>query len=122
VDSILNSVKKTLGIDPDLTVYDLDIMMHINSALSTLHQLGVGPANGFAVTDEADSWDEIILDDDPTYNSVKTYVYMKVRMLFDPPATSYLIAAFEKQIEELEWRLNVRRESSAWVDPNPTLP
>lgn len=120
--SILTDVKKTLGIDEDLTVYDVDILMHINTVISTLTQLGVGPPSGFTVTDEADSWDELIPPDDPTYNSVKTYVYLRVRLFFDPPATSYLIEAYERQIEEIEWRLNVRSESSNWVDPNPSIP
>lgn len=116
--SILTSTKKVLGISADYTVFDLDIITHINSAFSTLTQLGVGPAEGFMIEDEAVEWDAFIAAD-LQYNSVKTYVFLKVRQLFDPPQTQYLIAAMDKQIEELEWRLNVHREEDGWVDPDP---
>lgn len=118
--SILKSTKKILGIADDYTVFDLDIITHINSAFSTLTQLGVGPTTGFMIDDESDVWDDFIdVDLDPQYNSVKSYVFLKVRQLFDPPQTSYLISAVERQIQELEWRLNVHREETGWVDPNP---
>jgi hypothetical protein len=116
--SILNSTKKILGIAEDYTVFDLDIITHINSAFSTLTQLGVGPANGFMIEDATPVWADFI-ESDLQYNSVKSYVFLKVRQLFDPPATSYLISAVERQIQELEWRLNVHREEAGWVDPNP---
>jgi hypothetical protein len=118
--SILLSVKKILGIAEDYTVFDLDIMTHINTAFSTLTQLGVGPPSGFMIDDASDEWDSFIdVDTDPQYNSVKSYVFLKVKQLFDPPTTSYLITATEKQIEELEWRLNTHREETQWVDPDP---
>ncbi len=117
-DSILISTKKILGIAEDYTVFDLDIITHINTALSTLTQLGVGPVVGFMIDDEGEKWTDFI-EDDLQYNSVKSYVFLKVRQLFDPPTTSYLIAAVDKQIQELEWRLNVHREETGWVDPNP---
>jgi len=120
--SILNSTKKVLGIAEDYTVFDVDVIMHINSALSTLTQLGVGPAEGFTVEDAGDEWEDFVDPDDHQYNAVKSYVYLKVRMIFDPPSTSYLIAAQQKQIEELEWRLNVHREETGWVDPDPAVP
>lgn len=116
--SILISTKKVLGITEDYTVYDLDIITHINTAFSTLAQLGVGPATGFMINDDTEVWTDFIADD-LQYNSVKSYVFLKVRQLFDPPQTSYLISAVEKQIEELEWRLNTHREETEWVDPNP---
>ena len=116
--SILTSTKKVLGIAEDYTVFDEDIIMHINTAFSTLTQLGVGPVDGFMIMDATAEWDEFIVDD-IQYNAVKSYVFLKVAMLFDPPQTSYLIAAKEKQIEELEWRLNVHREETGWVDPDP---
>jgi hypothetical protein len=116
--SILTSTKKVLGIDENYTVFDEDIIMHINTAFSTLTQLGVGPPAGFMIDDAADEWDDFIVDD-AQYNSVKSYVFLRVRQLFDPPTTSYLIAAFDRQIQELEWRLNVHREETAWVDPDP---
>ena len=116
--SILTSTKKILGIAEDYTVFDEDIITHINTAFSTLTQLGVGPADGFMIEDAVAEWDDFIVDDFQ-YNSVRSYVFLKVKQLFDPPTTSYLIASTEKQIEELEWRLNVHREETAWVDPNP---
>jgi hypothetical protein len=114
--SILTSTKKILGIAEDYTVFDLDIITHINTAFSTLTQLGVGPEEGFMIEDASTEWDDFIVDD-LQYNAVKSYVFLKVRQLFDPPTTSYLIAAFEKQIQELEWRLNVHREETGWIDP-----
>lgn len=116
--SILTSTKKILGIAEDYTVFDLDVITHINSAFSTLTQLGVGPAEGFMIEDEVAEWLDFEADD-LQYNSVKTYVYLRVRLLFDPPTTSYLIAAFNDQIKELEWRLNVHREETEYVDPDP---
>lgn len=115
--SILNSVKKVLGIAPDYLVFDEDIMMHINSTFSTLAQLGIGPAEGFAIEGAEEEWDDF-LDEDIKLNSVKSYMYLKVRQLFDPPTTSYLIDAQNKQIQELEWRLNAYREGTKWVSPN----
>jgi hypothetical protein len=118
--SILTSTKKILGIADDYTVFDLDIITHINSAFSTLTQLGVGPPSGFMIEDATVEWSDFI-GDDLQYNSVKSYVFLRVRQLFDPPATSYLIAAYEKQLAELEWRLNTHREEAGWVDPNPPV-
>lgn len=116
--SILISTKKILGIAEDYTVFDQDIITHINTAFSTLTQLGVGPTVGFMIEDETAEWADF-LGEDFQYNSVKSYVYLRVRQLFDPPQTSYLIAAFDKQIEELEWRLNTRREGTDWISPTP---
>lgn len=118
-DSILKSTKKILGVDPEYTVFDLDIITHINTAFSTLNQLGLGPVTGFMIEDEEAVWSDFNLADDKKINSVRTYVFLKVRLLFDPPTTSYLIAVFERQITELEWRLNIRREEDQWVDPDP---
>lgn len=120
--SILNSVKKVLGIAAEYLAFDQDIMMHINTALATLTQLGVGPATGFTVDDVSDDWSDFIDPTDHQYNAVKSYVFLRVRMLFDPPQTSYLINAQTDQIKELEWRLNVHREETGWIDPNPDLP
>jgi hypothetical protein len=116
--SILTSTKKILGISEDYVVFDLDIITHINTAFSTLTQLGVGPAEGFMIEDDVAVWNDFIVDD-AQYNSVKSYVFLRVRQLFDPPSTSYLISAVERQIQELEWRLNVHREETGWVDPDP---
>jgi hypothetical protein len=120
--SILTSTKKILGIAEDYTVFDLDILTHINTAFATLTQLGVGPADGFMIEDETAVWTDFDpVDDHLNFNSVKSYVFLKVKMLFDPPTTSYLLSASEKQIEELEWRLNVHREGTEWVDPEPPI-
>lgn len=114
VTSILTSIKKLLGLDESYTVFDVDIMMHINSALATLNQLGIGPEFGFTIEDAGPTWDEF-LGIDQRLNPVKTYVYLRVRLLFDPPATSFAIDAVKEQITELEWRLNVTRESGVSV-------
>jgi hypothetical protein len=118
--SILTSTKKILGIAADYTAFDLDIITHINAAFSTLTQLGVGPAEGFMIEDAEAEWYDYI-EDDIQLNTIKSYVFLKVRQLFDPPNTSYLIEAMEKQIREFEWRLNTNRESTEWVDPSPVV-
>ena len=115
-ESILTSVKKVLGLDDDYTTFDPDIIMFINSAFSTLNQLGLGPDTGFSITDKDTTWDAFIGTDD-RLNSVKIYVYLKVRSMFDPPQTQYLVEAMKQQIQELEWRLNVVREGDTWVPP-----
>lgn len=120
VDSILTSTKKILGIDASYTAFDVDILMHINSVFSTLNQLGIGPENGFAIEDDTSTWDSF-LGTDPRLNSVKTYIYLRVRLLFDPPATSFAIEAFKEQAKELEWRLNVLMEETIWVDPTQSI-
>lgn len=110
--SILGSTKKALGLPEDYDVFDPDVVMHINTTFSTLQQLGVGPDTGFSIEDETTQWVSY-LGGNNILNSVKTYMMLKVRMLFDPPATSFLLTAFEKQIGELEWRLNFAVETGA---------
>lgn len=107
--SILTSTKKVLNVPEDYTVFDLDIITHINAAFSILNQLGIGPIEGFMIEDKGDAWDDFVA---PTaqLNLIKTYVFLKVRMLFDPPTTSYLLDAMKTQIEEYEWRLSTMRE------------
>lgn len=109
-DSILTTIKKPLGLDENYVVFDPDVIMLINTAFSTLHSLGIGPIDGFEITDETTTWDQFI-GTDKTLNSVKTYIYLQVRLVFDPPTTSYLKDSIEKRIAELEWRLNVQREN-----------
>lgn len=111
--SILVSVRKVLQIATDFTEFDADVIMHINSAFSTLNQLGIGPVSGFMIEDAAATWDTFLLGD-PRMNAVKTYVYLRVRLLFDPPAASYAVDAMKEQIKELEWRLNVVREGDVY--------
>lgn len=108
-ESILNSVKKILGIASDYDAFDTDIIIHINSVFSTLNQLGLGPDEGFMIEDDSASWGDFLLDD-MRLNSVKTYVYLKVRILFDPPTSGFVLTALQEQAKELEWRLNVYRE------------
>lgn len=117
--SILTSVKKVLGLAEDYTAFDVDVTMHINSVFGTLNQLGVGPTTTFMIEDKSSTWEEFIEDND-AINAVKTYMYLKVRLVFDPPPTSFGIAAMQDQIAEHEWRLNVEREDRLWLDP--TLP
>lgn len=120
-DSILTTTKKALGISADYTAFDPDIIMHINSVFSTLNQLGVGPAVTFMIMDDTETWSEFI-GTNQDINSVKTYMYLRVRLYFDPPATSFALAAMEKQIEELGWRLNVQGEGVRypWIPPEET--
>ena len=116
--SILKSIKKVLGLDADYTAFDIDIVMHINAVFSILQQLGIGPVNGFAIEDDTATWDTF-LGTDPLLNSVKSYIFLRVRLLFDPPTSSFHTEAMKQQIQELEWRLNVYREGTAWVSPFP---
>lgn len=107
--SILTSTKKILGISEDLDVFDLDILTHINSTFSHLHQLGVGPVNIYSIEDADPKWTD--LDVPPNQlHLVRTYMYLKVRMLFDPPTTSFLLDALRKVIEEHEQRLMLANE------------
>lgn len=108
-DSILDSVKKVLGIDSEYVAFDEDIIMHINSVFSTLSQLGVGPEAGFEIHDSTQVWTDFI-GTDKNLNQVKTYTNLRVRLIFDPPATSFGIDAMQKQIDQIEWRLNVYME------------
>lgn len=115
-DSILNSVKKILGLGEDYTSFDEDVILNINSTFSTLNQLGVGPEDGFAISDDTATWVDF-LGDDARLNHVKTYVWLRVRLLFDPPSTSYSLESMKHQVQELEWRLNVQREEMTWNSP-----
>lgn len=115
MDSILTSVKKQLGIAEEYTQFDPEITIHINSVFLTLNELGVGPDEGFAISDSLDTWDDYISDNDLLLNAVKTYMYLKVRLIFDPPLTSSVIELMKEEVRELEWRMNV------YVDPSIVL-
>ena len=106
MDSILTSIKKLLGIDEEYTQFDSDIIMHINTVFLNLTQLGVGPEEGFLIEDDSATWDDFIGDSNQL-QAVKTYVYLKVKLLFDPPLSSSVIESINRIISELEWRLNV---------------
>lgn len=102
--SILKSVKKVLQISPDYTAFDIDILMHINSVFVTLGQLGVGPDSGYMIEDDSSTWADY-LGNDKMLNMVKTYLSLSVKMLFDPPTTSYAIGAMQEQLKQMEWRI-----------------
>lgn len=110
-DSILNTIKQMVGVEPDYDAFDMDLVVDINSAFYSLRQLGVGPNEGFTISDETAKWNEFV-EDSSLLSLVKTYIYLKVRMLFDPPTNSFLTASIEKQISEYEWRLNVAGEGA----------
>jgi hypothetical protein len=106
LDSILTSVKKMLGITEDYEHFDADLIMHINSVFMILTQLGVGPSEGFSIEDKSDTWDDFI-STGSNLEAVKSYVYLKVKLLFDPPLSSAVMESMNRMISELEWRLNV---------------
>lgn len=108
-NSILKSTKKILGVDASYTAFDLDILTHINSTFSIINQLGVGPDDGFMIEDDTATWEDIGIPQ-KQLNLVRTYMFLRVRMLFDPPTTSFLIEATNKQIDEHEQRLSYFRE------------
>lgn len=111
MESILTSVKKMLGITEDYEHFDSDIVMHINSVFMILSQLGVGPANGFSISDKFAKWTDFLPEDNKNFEAVKTYMYLKVRLIFDPPMSSAVMEAMKQMVNELEWRLNVESES-----------
>lgn len=103
--SILTSIKKQLGVNEDYTHFDTDIIIHINSTLLTLKQLGVDSNNDFIIIDSTQTWSDYI-GDRKDLESIKTYIYLKVKLIFDPPTNSFTIDALERYIRELEWRIN----------------
>ena len=107
--SILNSVKKILGISEDYTAFDIDIITHINSVFSIITQMGIGPSEGFFIDDALSEWSDFT-SSSTLYNMVRSYMYLRVRILFDPPNNSFFLTTMEKQIQEYEWRLSTSRE------------
>ena len=103
--SILTSIKKLLGVAEDYAEFDEDIITHINSVFLNLTQLGVGPEEGFMIKDDTAEWEDFI-NDSVQLQAVKTYVYLKVKLLFDPPLSSSVTESINRMIAELEWRLN----------------
>lgn len=108
-NSILNSVKKLLGIPSNYTNFDTDIILHINSVFMTLTQLGLGPESGFSISDAVTTWSDFI-PDEFNLHGVKTYMFLRVKLLFDPPLSTAVTECYKRQIEELEWRLNFEAE------------
>lgn len=110
MESILDSVKKLLGIELDDVSFDNELVLDINSTLMVLNQLGVGPGEGFVIADNVSTWPEFI-GDRKDLELIKTYTYLKVRLMFDPPQNSFLVDSIKKQCDEFEWRLNVQVET-----------
>ena len=111
-ESILTSIKKLLGIEEDYTHFDQDVIIHINTAFATLHDLGVGPEDGFEIIDKEAVWNDFT-NGDKKLNPVKSYVYMKVKLIFDPPLSSAVMEAMKQAISEAEWRLCDRSTKTA---------
>lgn len=106
-DSILDSIKKILGMPPAYDAFDTDLVIHINSVFGILAQLGVGPEGGFSISDNTTLW-KSYLGDSKDLEMVKSYIALKVRLVFDPPTTGAVMDAMKEQIREYEWRLNVQ--------------
>lgn len=111
MESILTSIKKMLGIDSEYEQFDPDIIMHINSVFMDLSQLGVGSSVGFTIEDDTSTWMEFMSERD-NLQAVKSYMYLRVKLLFDPPSSSAVLEAMKQEISKWEWRLNVAAEST----------
>ena len=109
MNSILLEIKQSIGLSEQETIFDSDIIMYINSAFLNLFQLGVGPSIGFYISDKTKTWNEFTTDLN-ILGYIKTYIFIKTKLLFDPPQTSFVLEALERQIQQIEWRLNVQAE------------
>lgn len=119
MENILTSVKKLIGISAECTDFDMDVILHVNSTFSVLTQLGVGPSEGFSISDDTTIWSDFIpAEDRNKFSMVKTYVFMKAKLVFDPPTNSATLQALKESIEEYEWRLNVAAESNGGGSQN----
>ena len=110
MDSILTSIKKLLGFEEGYTQFDSDIIIYINATLMILQQLGVGPITGFSIMDKTKTWTDY-LGSREDLEAVKTYVYLKVKLMFDPPSSSFVLESIKTLIAELEWRINTQVET-----------
>lgn len=119
-ESILKSTKKSLDIPEDYNVFDGNIIMHINSVFSTLNQLGIGPIDGFEIENDSANWDDF-LGGNVRFNFVKSYMHLRVKMMFDPPGTSFLLESLKEQKDEFEVRISYLRESGMWLPASPDL-
>lgn len=115
MESILETIKKMLGMEAEYTHFDTDVKVNINTALMTLTQLGVGPTKGFYITSEADKWEDIITGEFDL-EGIKSYIYLRVRLLFDPPTSAFVLNSMENQIKELEWRIRVNSEEASDIE------
>lgn len=110
-DSILISIKKLIGLDPDYTEFDTDLIIHINSVFLDLEQLGAGSQDGFFIEGSTETWEDFLPDDPLVLNSIKSYMYLKVKKLFDPPTSSSAMDSLNSLIDRFEWRINVAIEN-----------
>lgn len=109
-ESILSTVKKLLSLDPDYDAFDLDIVTYINTVIAQLHQLGLDDKDDFKITGAAETWDDYV--EDPKLQSMaKSYMYVKIKPMFDPPSNSFLVDSLEKMATEMEWRITVMVDS-----------
>lgn len=116
-DSILNSVKKALGIADTLKAFDQDILMNINSVFSVLYQIGVQSSNDiYRIENSETTWSDLFGDNPVLMDMIKTYTYIKVRILFDPPSSSFVLDSLKTQAQELEWRINIEAEGGSKDD------
>lgn len=109
-NSILTEIKKLLGLDESYKAFDTDIIIHINTALMILTDIGIGPEDGYYIVDGTETWKDYLGDDMSKYQSVKSYIYIKTKMLFDPPSNATTIQSLEQISKELEWRLYTKSE------------
>ena len=112
MDSILTSIKKLLGITAEYKQFDPDLIIHINSVFLILKQLGIGPEQGFSISGEYENWNQFLPEGSTNLEAVKSYMHIKVKLLFDPPASSAVMEAMNRIASEYEWRLNVEAESA----------
>ena len=108
--SILNTIKDLLGPSSEHTAFDSEIIIHINTALMRLRQLGVGPQKGYSIKDGKETWADYLGEEEANLEAVKTYIYLKVRLVFDPPSSSFVLESINKQILELEFSLNIEAD------------
>lgn len=116
MESILLTIKKLLGIPEEYTQFDVDIIMFINTTFMILRQMGVGPATGYSIADGFALWTDYMSDEDPNFETVKTYIGMKARLMFDPPTGSVHMECLKSMINELEWRLKEEAETPTKID------
>ena len=114
MSSILDDVKHTLGLLPSDHAFDSDVTLHINTVFGILHQIGVGPNEGFMITGSTETWDEFV--DDPRLNAVKSYMFLRVKLMFDPPQVGFVISSMDRQIDMLEWRLLVAADDQPLIE------
>lgn len=115
MESILTSIKKMLGPTEEYEHFDPDIIIYINTAIMDLTQVGVGPAEGFSISDKNDTWEDFVpelIQNKVKIEAIKSYIYFSVKIAFDPPLNASVLSSMERQMEKLLWRLNVA------VDPD----